>query len=166
MNKSSKRERLVTWQDPMISAKKALQMSGLDYLQAMVDGHIAQPPVANLTKLTLMKVEQGLAVFQLDPDESLYNPIGSVHGGVIATICDSAASCAVHTLLPAGKAYATLEMKVNYVRPVTFESGRLTCTGKVIHPGRRTGTAEAHLVDEAGKLYAHASVTCLIFAVK
>ena len=149
----------------MIAAQKAQSMSGLDFLQAIVAKEIPPPPFSRLVNMWLAEVSEGRAVFLLEPDESLYNPIGSVHGGVIATACDSAASCAVHSRLPADKAYTTLEMKVNYLRPITAQVGLLRCTGEAIHVGQRIGTAAARLEDESGKLYAHATVTCFIFEV-
>ena len=112
---------------------------------------------------TLTEVEPGRAVFECEPSESQYNPIGSVHGGVISTLLDAALSCAVHSTLPAGTAYTTAELKVNFVRPVVVETGRLRAEGRVIHGGSRLATADARLTDLAGKLYAHAVGTCLIF---
>jgi len=165
MDIQTERQRTLTWSDPMIGAQKAMQMSGLQFLRGIVSGEIPPAPVAALTRMTLDEVEEGLAVFLLEPDESLYNPIGSVHGGIAATACDSAASCAVQTQLREDQAYTTVEMKINYVRPITKETGPLRCIGRAIHVGRRIGTAEARLEDAAGKLYAHATVTCLIFRV-
>ncbi|MBC8075392.1 MAG: PaaI family thioesterase, partial [Chloroflexales bacterium] len=96
------------------------------------------------------------------PAEYHYNPIGSVHGGVAATLCDSAMACAIHTTLPAGVGYTTLELKVNFVRPITVQTGRVTCEGTLIHMGGRVATAEARLTDASGALYAHATTTCLV----
>ena len=163
MDQQIDRQRTVTWSDPMIAAQIAQKLSGLDFLQGIVSGQIPPPPVSRLVNMRLAEAEPGGAVFVLEPDESLYNPIGSVHGGIAATACDSAASCAVQSQLQADQAYTTLEMKVNYVRPITAQTGTLRCVGKAIHIGRRTGMAEARLIDAAGKLYAHATVTCLIF---
>ena len=103
------------------------------------------------------------AVFAVEPAEYHYNPIGVVHGGVAATLLDSAMGCAVHSALPAGAGYTSLEIKVNFVRPLTAETGRVRCEAKLIHLGGRTATAEGRVVDEAGKLYAHGTTTCLIF---
>lgn len=159
------RQRLVSWEDPTPSAGKARTMSGLAYMQAMIDGHYPPPPIASVMNMRLDAVERGRATFSLLPDESLYNPIGSVHGGVAATLCDSALGCAVHTTLEAGQAYTTVELKVNYIRPILATTGRLTCIAQVIHAGRRTATADCRIEDERGKLYAHGSTTCLIFAI-
>ena len=166
MEKQIDRQRTLTWSDPMIAARKARQMPGLQFLQGIVSGDIPPPPVGALTRMRLERVEEGQAVFLLEPDESLYNPIGSVHGGIIATICDSAASCAIQSMLPADKAYTTLEMKVNYLRPITDQTGPLRCVGDVIHVGRQVAAAEARLADGAGKLHAHATVTCMIFQLE
>lgn len=163
MGQVQDRRRTVTWEDPRIAAGKAQTMAGLEFLQQIVDGEIAPPPIGQLTGMELVEVEEGRAVFQLVASEFHYNPIGTVHGGIIATICDSAASCAVQSLLPAGKFYTTLEMKVNYLRPITDQVGLLRCTGLSIHSGRRTAMAEARLEDSRGKLYAFATVTCIIF---
>lgn len=163
MDQQIDRQRTLTWSDPMVAARKAQEMPGLQFLQGIVSGDIPPPPVGVLTRMRLERVEEGKAVFLLEPDESLYNPIGSVHGGIIATICDSAASCAIQSMLPAGKAYTTLEIKVNYLRPITDQTGPLRCVGNAIHVGRKIGAAEARLEDGAGKLYAHATATCMIF---
>jgi len=163
MDQERERQRIVTWSDPLVAAQKAQQMSGLDFLRAIVSGELPRPPIGILIRMKLHEVETGSVVFLLEPDESLYNPIGSVHGGVIATACDSAASCAVQTHLLPGQAYTTLELKVNYIRPITMKTGILRCVGHSIHVGRRTGTAEARLEDADGRLYAHAIVTCMIF---
>lgn len=163
MDKQASRERTVVWEDPLIAAQQALRLPGLQFLQGIVSGDIPAPPVGLLIRMRLVEAAEGRAVFRLEPDESLYNPIGSVHGGILATACDSAASCAVQTHLRADQAYTTLEMKINYIRRVTAETGPLHCAGQAIHVGRRIGTAEARLMDDAGTLYAHAVVTCLIF---
>jgi uncharacterized protein (TIGR00369 family) len=163
MGKATDRQRTVHWKDPRTAASQAQKMTGLEFLQKIIEGDVAPPPIGKLTGMELVEVGEGRAVFQLLPQEFHYNPIGSVHGGVIATICDSAASCAVQSLLPAGKFYTTLEMKVNYLRPITDQVGLLRCTGLSIHAGRRTAMAEARLEDNHGKLYAYATVTCIIF---
>ena len=161
---SEKRSKTVTWADPMIGAGRAREMSGLAYMQALCDGTIPLPPISRLLNMQFVAVGEGWIDVALQPDESHYNPIGSVHGGPIATVLDSATACAVHSTLPAGTGYTTLELKVNYVRAVSTETGLLTCRGVVIHRGRRVATSEAHLRDKDGKLYAHATSTCMIFA--
>ena len=110
----------------------------------------------------IVEVGEGRAVFAVDPAEYHYNPIGVVHGGLAATLLDSAMGCAVHSTLPAGAGYTTLEIKVNFIRAMTADTGRVRCEAKVVHVGGRTATAEGRVVDEAGKLYAHGSTTCLV----
>ncbi len=109
------------------------------------------------------EIEEGRVVFECIPAEYHYNPIGAVHGGLACTLADSAMGCAVHTMLPAGVGYTTLEIKTNLLRPITVETGRLLCEGKTVHVGRSAAVAEARLTDEAGKLYAHATTTCMVF---
>ncbi len=110
-----------------------------------------------------VEVEEGRAVFATMPGEEHYNPLGVVHAGLATTLCDTAMGCAVHSLLPVGAAYTTLELKINLVRPLTSEIGRIHCEGKVIHFGSRVATAEARVVDRSGQLYAHATTTCMLF---
>jgi uncharacterized protein (TIGR00369 family) len=157
------RSRTFSWQDPMIGARLAPSMSGLEYLQAMVRGEVPPPPIAALLNMTIAEVSAGRVVFQLEPAEYHYNPIGSVHGGVACTIFDSAMGCAVHSQLPAGVTYTTLEIKVNFLRPLTARTGQISCVGTAIYVGGRMATAEGQLVDSAGKLYGHATTTCMIF---
>lgn len=156
------RSRTATWDDPMRSALAARELPGRAFLEAMVAGELPPPPVMRLLNIGFGELDTGRVVFTLEPAEYHYNPIGTVHGGVLSTLCDSAMGCAVHSTLPAGASYTTLELKVNFVRPVTAGTGRLRCEGTVIHMGGRTATAEARLTDAAGKLYAHATTTCMI----
>jgi uncharacterized protein (TIGR00369 family) len=116
-----------------------------------------------LMNFVLEEVEEGRAVFVGEPAEYHYNPIGVVHGGLMATLLDSALGCCVHTTLPAGVAYTTLELHVNLIRAVTAKTGKLTAIGEVIHAGRTTATAQARVIDAEGKLYAHGTTTCIIF---
>ena len=155
--------RTVTWQDPMLGASKALTMSGLDYMQAFANGDVPKPPIGELTNLSDIRVAEGEATFCVVPAEYHNNVIGVAHGGLAATLCDSALGCSVHTTLPQGVAYTTAELKVNYLRPITTETGELCAKGKVIHSSRRVAIAEAHLTDSQGKLYAHGTTTCLLF---
>jgi uncharacterized protein (TIGR00369 family) len=159
------RTRTVSWHDPLVGAKLATTMSGLDYLHAMIEGSIPPPPITSLMNMTLASAEPGTAVFTCLPDESHYNPIGSVHGGFVCTVLDSAAGCAVHTTLAAGLGYTSLEIKVNYLRAVKADSGELTVTGTVTKPGSRVAFAEAVLTDSAGRTVATASSTLLVFPV-
>lgn len=157
------RQRLIEWQDPQLTAVKATQMNGLDFFRAWQTGEVPPPPIGVLLDFGLQEVADGRVIFTMQPAEYHFNPIGTVHGGVIATILDSAMSCAVHTKLPVGGGYTTLEIKVNYIRPILADSGELYCTGQVIHMGRRVATAEGKLQDADGKLYAHGTATCMLF---
>ncbi len=132
-------------------------------MQAYVRSEVPAPPVMALLGVQLGSVEPGKVSMRLPPAEHLYNVLGSVHGGVIATLLDSAMGCAVHTSLPAGRGYTTLEFKVNFVRKVTVESGTMTAEGRLLHSGRHTALAEASLIGPDGKLYAIATTTCLVF---
>lgn len=157
------RERLVTWHDPRALANAALGMAGIDFLRALVAGDLPPPPIVALLGIRLVAVEPGLVTMALSPGEHLYNPIGSVHGGAIATLLDSVLGCAVHSMLPAGRGYTTLEIKVNYVRALSTATGEGTAIGRAVHVGRQTALAEATLTDPAGRLLATASTTCLVF---
>ncbi len=156
------RTRTITWDDPLVTAGKAQTMRGLDFLQAMIDGEIPAPPIAHLLGMSLIEVAHGRAVFTIAPAEYLYNPIGVVHGGIAMTILDSATGCAVQTTLEAGVAYTTVDGHTNLIRPVTKDTSLLRAEAEVIHVGRRVATAQARLIDEAGKLYAHCISTCAI----
>lgn len=157
------RQRLVTWSDPMIAGNAMHTMSGLAFLRAIGAGELPRPPMLELMGIVPVEVEEGRVVFAVEPAEYHYNPIGVVHGGLACTLADSAMGCAVHSVLEAGVAYTTVELKINLVRPITRETGRISCEGRLIHLGGRIATAEASVVDAAGKLYAHATTTCMIF---
>lgn len=162
MSEQSSRQRVITWEDPRIGASAAPTMSGLDFLRAIDDGSIPPPPIMALLNIEPELAEEGRVVFSVVPAEYHYNPIGVVHGGLAATLCDTAMACAIHTTLPAGVAYTTLELKINYLRPITIQTGRVRCEGTIVYVGGRIGTAEARITDANGKLYAHATTTCLI----
>jgi uncharacterized protein (TIGR00369 family) len=140
-------------------------MSGLEMLQAMLAGELPFPYIAETLDFSLVEVDAGKAVFQGTPQLKHYNPLGSVHGGWYATLLDSALGCAVQSMLPAGRAYTTAELSVNIVRAASSKTGPLRAIGSVIHCGRQLATAEARIVDPDGKLYAHATTTCLVFEV-
>jgi uncharacterized protein (TIGR00369 family) len=138
-------------------------MSGRDYLDAVSDGTLPQPPIAALMGLEPVDGAEGRMTFAVTPAEYHYNPIGVVHGGLAATLLDSAMGCAVHSTLPAGVGYTTLEVKVNFVRPMTRATGRVLCEATVTHRGRTVATAEGRVFAEAtGKLLAHGTTTCLL----
>ena len=138
-------------------------LSGLEFMRGMLEGRFSPPPIAAALKFELVEVEHGRAVFEAVPEFAFYNPIGVVHGGYAATLLDSCMGCAVHASLPAGQAYTTLEFKINFVRAMTDQTGRVRAEGRVIHPGNRAATAEGNLYDARGKLLAHATTTCMIF---
>lgn len=157
-----KRTLSVTWSDPAQLAERGRSMPGIEFLRAIRDRRLPAAPIAELLGFNLVEVEPGHAVFEVTPGEQHYNPIGVVHGGLAMTLLDSAMGCAVQTHMPAGGGYTTLEAKTNLVRPITATTGRLRAIGKVVHLGKRVATAEGRLEDAAGKLYAHASSTCIV----
>ena len=157
------RDRTYAWDDPRPSAAAAKDMDGLTFLQAILDGSLPGPPVARTLDFTPVSVQPGEVVFEFTPAEFHYNPIGSVHGGVLATLCDSACGCAVQSMLPAGAFYTSLDLSVKFLRPVTSATGRMTCGGTVTHIGSRSALAQARLTDSRGKLFAHATSSCMIF---
>ena len=159
------RSKTVAWHSPGPSTAKGLTMSGVDYLRAMVDGDLPQPPIAGLMEFDITEVEPGRVVFTCRPDESAYNPIGAIHGGLICTLLDSVTGCAVHSTLPQGKGYTSIEIKVNYLKAVRLNSGLLTATGTVVKAGSRVGFSEGVVTDGSGAVVATATSTLLIFDV-
>jgi uncharacterized protein (TIGR00369 family) len=157
------RTRTVSWQDPFATARGAIGRSGLEFLRAIIRGEVPAPPMALLLGMDLIEADTGRAVFSVEPAEHHYNPLGTVHGGLAATLLDSAMTCAVSSTLPAGRALTTLELKTNFVRPITAETGPITASGTVLHAGSRTGTAEGKVEDAQGRLLAHGTATFLIF---
>jgi len=143
--------------------KKAI--TGLELLTGIMKGILAAPPIQQTLDFRLIQVERGHTVFAGIPSFDHYNPLGSVHGGYIAALLDSCMACSVHSTLGPGHTYATLEVKINYVRPITIDTGEVRAEGKVITAGKRIATAEGRLFDNSGKLYAHGTSTCLIFTL-
>jgi uncharacterized protein (TIGR00369 family) len=141
------------------------QGSGLDFLQRIGRGELPSTPIGRVMGFVPIEAEPGRMIFQGTPSADYYNPIGTIHGGYIATLLDSAVGCAVHTMVRHGHGYTTLELKVNYVRALTEGVGPVRAEGKVINLSRQIGIAEGRLYDAAGKLYAHATTTCLIFPI-
>jgi uncharacterized protein (TIGR00369 family) len=141
----------------------AEDMTGLARLRAILCGDEPPPPISTTLDFRLVEVEAGRVAFEGRPAAAHYNPQGTVHGGYAATLLDSAMGCAVHSVLEAAVGYTTLEIKVNYVRPMTAETGLVRAEGMLLHRGRRIATSEGRLVDQAGKLLAHGSCTCLLF---
>ncbi len=162
MSEVTGRTRTVGWEDPRPVAEAAAKMGGLQYLRAIARGELPAPPLAELMEFGFAEIEEGRVVFECEPAEYHYNPLGVVHGGLAAALCDTAMGCAIHSLLPAGSGYTTLELKINFLRPLTGRTGRVLGEGKAIHLGSRVATAEARVVDDAGRLYAHATTTCLL----
>lgn len=156
------RTRTVIWNDPAPALQALQTMSGIAHLKAMQSGELPPPPFISLVGMALVDVSEGRVVFSAEPAEYHYNPLGTVHGGIVATLLDSAMGCAVQSLLPAGTGYTTLEIKVNYLRSITSATGTVTCEGNIIHLGGRIATAEARVTDATGKLYAHGTTTCIL----
>ena len=153
----------MTWQDPLAALPVAAGMSGLEFMKAVIEGRLPPPPIMVTMGITGGEVGEGKAVFFGQAGEFLYNPIGVVHAGFAMTILDSAMGCAVHTTLAVGERYTTLETKVNFVRPITDETGPVRCEGVVVQRGARVATAEGKLIAEnTGKLLAHGTSTCLV----
>jgi uncharacterized protein (TIGR00369 family) len=148
----------------MISASVVSSMSGLDFLRAIRDGALPPPPIAVLMGMRMIEVEAGTVVFECEPDESVYNPIGVVHGGLVCTLADTVSACAVQTTLDAGFTYTSIDLNVSYLRAVTVSSGALRATGVVTKPGRRVAFASAEIVDGSGKVVATATTSCLVIA--
>jgi uncharacterized protein (TIGR00369 family) len=157
------RTRELIWQDPLPTAAKGLEMSGLEYIGAIVAGEVPPPPIAVTMNFAPVRFEEGRATFEGEPGEEHYNPIGVVHGGYASTLLDSAMGCAVHTTLPKGSAYTTLTIEVKLVRPITRDTGRVRAEAEVVHRGRRQATVEGRMTDiESGKLLATGTSSCMI----
>ena len=156
--------RTFTWATPgQGDLSRLLELDGLGQLEAMIAGDLPHPPIMDTLGMTDLRAERGRVVVEMPAAGFHYNPLGSVHGGVISTMLDTAAGCAVHSTMAVGELYTSLDLTVKFLRPVTVESGLLTCEGTVIQRGRRTALAQAQLSDEAGRLVAHATSSCMIF---
>ena len=149
-----------------ISSEELQKLSGLELLQALVDGRLPAPAIGHTLEFNIVEVERGRVVFAGIPNERFLNPLGTVHGGYAATLLDSCMGCAVHSTLEPGQGYTTVELKINYVRPITPQTGLVRAEGRLIHPGRQIATADGRLVDAQGKLLAHGTTTCIIFAAR
>lgn len=161
-NETEPRERTFEWADPMLGATSAMKMSGYEYIKSICDGTLPMPPIMSLLGVDTASMKEGYMDLEFYAKEYHYNTIGGVHGGVFCTLLDSCMGCAVHTTLAQGTGFATLEFKVNFLKPIKIESGKMTCEGTVIHSGKKTAVAEAKILDESGKLYALGQSTCLI----
>lgn len=164
-NSTDLRQRTFSWRDPGELSRAGQALAGLDFLRAIQAGTLPLPPVMALLGVQLGSVEEGRVVMRLQPAEFHYNPIGTVHGGVLATLLDSVMGCAIHSLLPLGRGYTTLEIKVSYVRAARVSTGEIVAEGKTIHLGRQTALAEGTVHDRRGRVVATASTTGLVFDV-
>jgi uncharacterized protein (TIGR00369 family) len=161
--KVKERSRTYSWDDPTALRDAGSTMSGLEFIRAIFEGRLPPPPIAVTMDFTGAEAEEGRVVFVGEPREFLYNPIGVVHGGYAMTLLDSAMGCAVQTMLAQGEGYTSLETSVNFVRPITTETGRVRCEATILHRGGRIATAEGKLIAEkTGKLLAHGTTTCLV----
>ena len=156
------RTRTHGWTDALALRDSIAGRSGLEILELMARGELEQPPIADTLAFRLTEVERGQAVFECEPSEFHYNVIGTAHAGLAVTLMDSAMGCAFVTTLDEGVAWTTLELKANFTRAITIETGLVRCIGTVIHPGRRVATTEARVEDAHGRLYAHATSTILV----
>lgn len=158
------RERSYSWEDPTALASAGMQQSGLDYLQSLARGELPLPPVCATVGFRFLEVEEGRCVMELEPGEHQYNTIGTVHGGVIVTLLDSAAGNALHSTLPAGVGYTTVNLNTTFLRPIQVDVGPVRAVGVLVKAGRRMALSEARLVDAEDRLYAHATASCMILA--
>ena len=156
------RSRTYSWYDPLAALEEAAGLSGLDVMRLIVAGQLPQPPIAKTLGFRLVEIEPGRSVFECEPAEFHYNPIGTVHAGLATALLDSAMGCAFASTLEAGMAWTTLELKANFTRPLTSETGTVRCSGSVLHPGRTIGTTEARIEDADGRLRAHGTSTILV----
>ncbi len=159
----AEQSRVVTWRDPITTQVTAASMSGLSYWTAVAEGRLPPSPIAELLRMAVVEVQNARIAFSCTPDASMYNPLGVVHGGAVCTLLDTATACAMHTTLPEGVGYTSVEIKVNYLRAVTVASGTLSAVGTVVKAGSRIGFAEGQVTDAAGRLVATATSTLLVF---
>lgn len=159
----TRRERVIKWEDPVPYLRDGMSLRPLEYLRRIIDGEIPPPPMGVLMNMEGVEIEEGRAIIAAQPGEEHYNPLGIVHAGVAMTLLDSAMAFAVHSMLPPGGYFSTLETKVNFDRPITADTGRVICEGRVISVGKTIGTAEGRLRDGEGKILAHGTTTCMLF---
>lgn len=165
LTKRMNRTRTVTWEDPKLGVPAALTLSGIDWLRAMAAGKAPAPPLSLLLGFNLTEIAEGKVTVTVQPAEFHYNPLGVAHGGLASAIFDSALGCAVQSLLPPAFAAPTMQLQINYLRPVTIETGLLSCVAEVIHLAKRSAVAQATLIDRDGKLYATATGTFALRAI-
>jgi uncharacterized protein (TIGR00369 family) len=159
---TQQRQRTFSWADPAAIAAAGPGLSGAEFFAAITEGKISPPPVMQALEIDGVSFGEGRAAFRLTPQEFHYNTLGTVHGGVFATLLDSACGCAVHTMLPVGVLYTSLDLSVKFLRPVTVDTGPITAEATVVHLGRRTALAEGRITDAAGKVYVTATSSCLV----
>jgi len=160
------RSRTLTWSDPVGTRDRLRGLDGFERLDAMRRGEASPPPAVAILGLSLEELERGRTVFSVVAEEMHENPMGTMHGGVVATLVDTAMGCAVSSTLPADAGFTTLELSTNFVRAITTATGRVHAEGRVVHGGSRVVTTEARVYDDAGTLYAHAKSTCLVLKGK
>ena len=167
METQKKRSRTYTWEDPFEALRTAPGKTGLELLNEILAHRLPRPPITETMGFTGTHFEDGKAVFEGEPAEYLYNPIGVVHGGFAMSLLDSAMGCAVHSTLGVGDRYTTLELKTNFVRPITLDTGRVRCEGAILYRGGTVATAEGKVTAiGSGKLLAHGTTTCLIIPAR
>jgi len=166
LNDDIKRTRTISWEDPKISTRNPASVSGLDYLKAVKDEAVSSPPIARLVGYQITDVETGSAAFEIIPGEHLYNPFSTVHGGILSTLLDTTMTSSVMSTLSKGLVCATVEIKVNFIKPVTEKTGLIRCEARPIHVGKRLATVEGRVADKEGSVLAHGVSTCAIFKVK
>jgi len=159
---AGERTRTFSWEDPVAAFERSRALSGMEAIRLITTGELPQPPIAETLGFRLVEAAQGVAVFECEPAEFHYNVIGSVHAGLAMTLLDSAMGCAFVTTLEPGVGWTTLELKANFTRALTADSGTVRCIGKVVHPGRRVATTEARVEDAEGRLCAHGTSTILV----
>ncbi len=159
---ADERTRTYSWADPLATLGEAAGLAGIDTMRKIMAGELPPPPIADTLDFRLVEVEQGRVVFECEPAEFHYNPIGVVHAGLAATLLDSAMGCAFVSTADAGVVWTTLELKANFTRALTMDTGRVRCTGTVVHPGRRVATTEGRIEDARGRLCAHGTSTILV----
>jgi uncharacterized protein (TIGR00369 family) len=156
------RSKTVAWQDPAALAAAGATLPGREFLQAILDSRLPPPPMAALVGAEIVSIGEGEAVFRCTPDESTYNPLDMVHGGLLCTLLDTAAGCAVHTLLPAGAGFSSIEINVSFLKPLRAGTGEIKAHGRALKVGRRIAFAEAHARDQGGELVGHATASLVI----
>lgn len=159
---SRMRERTVRWDDPAQARAESREMSGRQWLEGIKSGAVSPPPAAQMLGIELQEVDDGRVLFQMEPHEMHYNPAGTVHGGVLTTLADTAMTTAVISQLPPGSWAPTIELKLNFIKPVTEATGRIFATGRAIHVGGATAVAEVQIRDGEGRLLAHGTSTCAV----